>query len=353
MINDLGYHQDTLLLTPYGSSIPIGDVKIGDILASPDRETGFPVKSIQRSIGKSVVIIPKKGDLFTAGREQAIATVSSKRKSRGVSREVGKLSKRRVSDILVSGKSWNHLNKLYRTPLNFINDAKSDMDPYMLGLIIGDGSIKKASVEIWNQDQEIKDYVRLFCEKNGNHYSVTDYKNNLSQIRIKMKEGETRNSTGKLIRDCMNNRYICEEKHIPDVFKFGSAEDRLRILAGLIDTDGSHHDSGFDFISKSRQLTDDVSFVAKSLGMASYVQECTKTCQTGASGQYWRTFIHGATDKIPCLIPRKKSKPREQIKNVLNTSFTIQEKPESELVYITCDGTENIVSSDFVVLSTY
>jgi hypothetical protein len=42
-------------------------------------------------------------------------------------------------------------------------------------------------------------------------------------------------------------------------------------LAGLIDTDGSHWDGVFEFVSKSKQLADDVVFVARSLALAAYV----------------------------------------------------------------------------------
>ena len=54
---------------------------------------------------------------------------------------------------------------------------------------------------------------------------------------------------------------------IPDAYKCGSREVRLQVLAGLIDTNGSIDRNGFDYIAKSKQLSEDVTFIARSVGL--------------------------------------------------------------------------------------
>jgi hypothetical protein len=64
-----------------------------------------------------------------------------------------------------------------------------------------------------------------------------------------------------------------ENKFIPDVYKWGSIEDRWAILQGLMDTDGTVSKSAGEFTSISKQLAEDVQFIARSLGASATMTE--------------------------------------------------------------------------------
>jgi intein/homing endonuclease len=57
-------------------------------------------------------------------------------------------------------------------------------------------------------------------------------------------------------------------KFIPEVYKFGSKEQRLELMRGLIDTDGyvNFKKSEVLYYSTSEKLVDDVVELARSLG---------------------------------------------------------------------------------------
>ena len=62
------------------------------------------------------------------------------------------------------------------------------------------------------------------------------------------------------------------DEHIPMVYKCNSRENRLKLLAGLLDSDGylCHDKCTFEFSQKSEKLIDDVIYLCRSLGFACY-----------------------------------------------------------------------------------
>ena len=57
-----------------------------------------------------------------------------------------------------------------------------------------------------------------------------------------------------------------KDKFIPDVYKFGSKEQRIELLRGLMDTDGSSRNGRISFSTTSKQLSLDVLDIVRSLG---------------------------------------------------------------------------------------
>jgi DNA repair protein RadD len=139
-------------------------------------------------------------------------------------------------------------------------------------------------------------------------------------------------------------------KFIPDCYKTGTFKDRLEILAGLMDTDGSLvNNSGYDYVSKSAQLARDVAFVARSLGftVSEFIE--WKNCQTGNGDYYNRLHISGDVFKIPCVVPRKKAVKINRIKNHLVSGFSISSVGTGEYFGFTLDGNHRYLTSDFFI----
>ena len=63
------------------------------------------------------------------------------------------------------------------------------------------------------------------------------------------------------------DKAVHDTKFIPNIYKYNTREIRINVLKGLFDTDGSVHDSGKpEFYTTSKQLADDVLWMARSLG---------------------------------------------------------------------------------------
>lgn len=138
---------------------------------------------------------------------------------------------------------------------------------------------------------------------------------------------------------------------IPHAFKVAPMDARRELLAGLIDAHGSRNMTGFDYVTKSRQLADDVAFVARSLGLAAAVAPSWKRAQAGSRRQYWRVTLTGdAVTTVPCRLHRKRITARKHFRNALHVGFTVVPTGTVETFYgFTLDGDSRYLLEDFTI----
>ncbi len=148
-------------------------------------------------------------------------------------------------------------------PVQFMN-KNLKLDPYFLGLILGDGGTTHA-VTWSSQDEElivqVENYVKIF----GCTLNLKKQTGFFKEFTITSTRGE-KNKILDLLReiDCFGHK--SENKFIPDQYKFSSIGDRIALLQGLMDTDGSTTGISTSFHTSSPQLRDDVIELIRSLG---------------------------------------------------------------------------------------
>lgn len=248
-----------------------------------------------------------------------------------------------LSQCLESNKHryWReHFQGVY-TGLDF-PPKELELDPYMLGLWLGDGT--SVQPHITTIDKEIVEYLVNFCEMNNFRlyhnerylrYSITDD-----------------NMKGNRFTDTLKKLGIFGNKHIPHKYKTSSRSQRLELLAGLIDTDGSKNTNCYEIVQKNKVLAHDIYFVAKSLGLQTNISECTKHCAYKGEkryGTYYRIYISGNTHEIPILIDRKQPTVRKQIKNNLVSRISIESIGLGEYYGFELDGNHRFVLGNFIV----
>jgi len=132
------------------------------------------------------------------------------------------------------------------------------LDPYLLGLLLGDGCFTPPSVRLITADQELVDRVStaLPAGVEIGHQGRYAY----------VLRGGHPNPVIGAIRDLGLVGYRAWEKFVPARYLWNSPEVRLAVLQGLMDTDG-HVDHGQRlFTTTSKALAEDVVFLAQSLG---------------------------------------------------------------------------------------
>lgn len=80
---------------------------------------------------------------------------------------------------------------------------------------------------------------------------------------------------GKWLGDSNNDAKMTEVKYIPMSYKTGSVEQRLQLLAGLVDTIGTYQENTYRLNGLETQLVEDVIYLARSLGIHTQFQENT------------------------------------------------------------------------------
>lgn len=345
----------TLILMYDGEVKPVEEIKHGDLLMGPDSQ---PRTVLQLFQGNEPMyrITPKKGDAFIVNEGHILSlqttnegtTKSTCWPSLMTGKEIDNIS---VSDYLNKSKSWKHLRKLRRVAVDFPPIQRPDFSPWALGALLGDGSILRM-IAFTSPDHDVVDALSAEMTRLGMGITTSAKRNNQAfntTYTDPLANRSKPNRIAVLLKELGVFGCKADSKFIPHCYKTGSRQDRLDILAGLLDTDGHLSRAGFDFISKSPQLAHDVVFVARSVGLSAVVSSCQKSCQNGFSGEYWRVSISGDTDMIPNRCLRKKAPPRQQKKNPLVTGFSVEPVGNGDFYGFALDADHLYLTADFTV----
>lgn len=329
-----------------GSIKRVEEIVVGDLLMGVD-STPRRVLNLHRGSEEMFKITPNRGgDSFVVNRGHILSLeLTNTGKSNNQAGEWVNVS---VGDYLRWGVTQRHIHKLHRSRGVDFSNQVLPIDPYALGVLLGDGYIKR-SVSFTTMDSEVLDAMRDFAAARG--ASLTKYAPRDSEA-VSYGIVTSRNKVNPILDDLRDLGLLgcgSEGKFIPDIYKTSSRNDRLAMIAGLIDTDGHLHNNGFDFVSKSKQLASDLAFVARSLGFA--VNTSTKTISAGkyAGNVYHRVSINGDITTIPVRIARKRPTQRGINKDHCRTGFTVESVGVGDYYGFEVNGDNLYLLEDFTV----
>lgn len=229
------------------------------------------------------------------------------------------------------------------------------LDPYMLGLWLGDGSKTGYNIAInAKDDPEILQYIKKWCSQND--AVLTQGVSNKFNWNFSCKSTPGKKYKSPLRKD-LGLYDLVENKHIPTEYIVNSRKIRLSLLAGLVDSDGHVHNDGSRITITqglcNERLGNDIAYLARTLGFM-----CTKSIkktQWVHEGELRRGIaillnISGNDlEDIPTLLPRKKCKSpiRRNVSN--NGPISIQQVEDNNYVGIEVDNNHRFVLEDFTV----
>lgn len=147
-------------------------------------------------------------------------------------------------------------------PVEYVESSQPLIDPYTLGVILGDGSITNGSVRISGDDLEIGERIeatypslQLRRCQDGRQWTLGHGKGNFDHS---IRDGLTQYGLSGL---------NSHQKFIPEDYMRGSVETRLEILRGLMDSDGGALGTNkLRFSNRNEALCDQVTELVQSLG---------------------------------------------------------------------------------------
>lgn len=246
---------------------------------------------------------------------------------------------------------------------SFERATEQIIDPYLMGIFIGDGATNSRQggcPNITTADQEVVDAIYEYAGKIGCSIRVDHKPGNAASTYVFARDPENYtvrnrsvvNNFTDQIRSIGLDKIGSGEKFIPDDYKYADISVRRELFAGLMDSDGYlNRNKMYDFVTKSKQLADDVTFVGRSLGLQVHVQKCQKGIKSiGFVGDYYRLGISGNLDEIPVRIPRKKYVPAEKGRHSSHrATFTITKIADRQKYYgFTCDGDHTYLTQSMV-----
>jgi hypothetical protein len=373
-----GLNTDILMFD--GTIKKVQDIQVGEFLMGDD-STPRKVLSLARGQDLMYDIIPIKGEKYTVNQEHILCLKISHKPSLNKDKRYNSYCVRwfennkyntknfkqeiqakeflntinhqeiieiAVKDYINLTKGVKHDLKGYKMPVKF-QEKQLKIDPYMIGFWLGDGT--SSNSEITTQDSTVIKYFKENLEQYKCYLQYKDDKTNKYTYRING-DGSGNYNCNQFLSE-LKDQNLINNKHIPMVYKCNSRDNRLKILAGLIDSDGSLDSSGcYDFIQKSEKLIDDVIYLVRSLGFACYKSKQKKGCWylgEYKEDDYYRISISGNINEIPVLCPRKKANLRKQIKDVLRTGIKVEEVGYNNYYGFTIDGNNRYIMGDFTV----
>lgn len=330
--------KDTPVLMYDGSIKMVQDVVHGDKLMGPDSKPRN-VKSTTKGESELFRITPIKGDSWVCNDVHIL----SLRRTGG-----SEIMDIEIKDYLKLSTTDKNKWKQFRVAVDF-KESYQNLDPYFVGLWIGDGGVSGNGNKIHKDDKEVVDFLGKYAESMGLKLSQYQDAGKCTANAIVKKDCA---SGGKATAIINGIKELIKDgvKCIPNNYLIASREQRLQLLAGILDTDGHLAKNYFDIIQKDKNLADQIAFLAKSLGFSANVVECQKGIKSiGFIGTYYRMSICGDTDLIPTKIKRKQATKRMQIKSVLNTGFTVESIGFGEYFGFEIDGDKRFLLGDFTV----
>lgn len=333
---------NTPVLMYNGEVTLVQDIRINDRLMGPDSQPR-EVRELATGFGHLFKITPVKGNSFICNDRHILTLINS---------DTGEIFDVPIMEYLINmAKNKFARAKLLRVPISF-SEKVLELDPYFIGLWLGDGSIKGPILT--TLDKEIIGYCRQLCQEEDIEFRITPEKRHWKIAftngngRRGLSRIERKNRIWKELSYCIRNN----EKIIPTEYLINSKENRLKLLAGLLDSDGYYSPAGhYEISSKYEELSSQILFLARSLGFAAYRKK--KICtikKIGFKGEYYRISISGELSQIPCLIERKKASPRRQIKDVCRTGFSVSYEGEGNFYGFELKGPDGrFLLGDFTV----
>lgn len=233
-------------------------------------------------------------------------------------------------------------------PVHF-NEIPVKIDPYLMGFTIGDGCFQRGSITVGIQDF---DEVFSLLSNKGFEFNVTNGRKNVKNL-----------SFHKQFIDDLSKYYditsVAHQKYIHKDYLYNSLENRIAILNGLMDSDGTCQKNCCScYNTKSEQLANDVKQLVLSLGGFAIVRE--KKCgyfnkkynEYRDCGIQYEVTITLCDESIPIFrLKRKQGRVHYRIKRMGERFF---EKIEYSR---TCDGQcikvnaedELYLTKDFIV----
>lgn len=322
-----------------GSVRKVEDVQEGDLLMGPD-STPRTVLSTTRGRGQLYRVDPKKGDSWVCNENHVLTLTHSR---------TGEVRDIPLPEYLALPYHARDYWKQTFHAVKFPKQPRLPVEPYFVGLWFGDGTKDLASVSITNMDPEVEEYLVGFASRWGLQVVASSKQGTRAKTYRLTTIGHAVRWTkdgpvGQNLLLHTLRQVVGDQERIPAAYLRSSRKERLELLAGLVDTDGTYGNGCFSITQKRRLWAEDIAFLGRSLGF-----RATINANPVNGSEYWRVCISGDLREVPTRITRKQAKPRKQAKRVNRTGIEVTPLGEGEYAGFTIDGDHRFLLADFSV----
>ena len=291
-----------------------------------------------------------------------------------------------------------HVKGVINTSVIQWEEQELPIDPYILGLWLGDG-MSKCNAFAGMDSEIIKEwamwadtigcevchlknipphenhsfYIRRRGSSTGKAFAIGDSEHNSANCvgcttskyvcaacdwtfekRNDPVKGNGKNSNGRNVvnlnpfKELFKKHNLYNNKHVPIEYVLNSEENRLKILAGMIDTDGCLKKQNECYryeiaqCEKRKHLLESFRIIAGSLGFRAKIL-------TSANNMFTLCITGDNIDKIPVKLPRKQIHNQVRIKNCWSHNIKIKSIGRGPFCGWNIDKNERFLLGDFTI----
>lgn len=350
---------DAKLLSPTGW-VRMGDVQVGDTLVDPSTGGTTKVTGVfPQGVRKAFKVSFNDGTSTVCDPEHLW-------RIRRYAKDWHTASTQQIKKDMERLKGYNARHFIPLTAPVELSPPDSQslpLDPYLMGALLGDGSMRGSTVSFVTADPEVRDRVAAAMPPGINlvHRPTELCPYGYVLIQEDYVPFSSPNSLRTTLRDLELLGLRSEDKHIPEVFKWSSAYDRLQLLRGLMDTDGTvsptkdGNSCAVQFDSTSPRLTEDVAWLVRSLGGMARITT-RKAGYRLPNGDFKRCLdrsrvgIMLPAETCPFYLSRKASRFKRSADRICRRMLSITEVEPREMQCISVDSPSALyLTDDFVV----
>jgi hypothetical protein len=227
-------------------------------------------------------------------------------------------------DVLSKPAMFNGLNKF-------------DIDPYLMGCLLGDGTLG-SSIRITTKDIEI----------------INNIKNMGYLVGKPVDSGGSRTPTYTLygLPQKMKRYGLLGkksfEKFVPEEYKWSSPKLRLKLIQGLLDTDGWVQKGIAKLSTTSSQLAQDMRDLVHSLGGVTFIS--SRPIRTCSNYKEFVVTVRLPSEMQPFSLKRKVEKVKSSKRKLHRRIESIEKIGEDEMQCIKVDAKDSLyVTNDFIL----
>lgn len=321
-----------------GTLRAVEDVAIGDLLMGPDSK---PRKVLSLSHGREMMYwVRQKRAIDYRVNESHI--LSLKYSGNNGTIKHGDVFNISVDEYLGKSQRFKERVKGYKVAVDW-PDQPLEIDPYLLGVWLGDGSTHKGSIH--NPDVEIENFLQEYAQKTGCGYRRYERKSCPEHVLFNMP-----NARG--LWTLLGSLGLQGNKRIPVRYIANSVEKRMSLLAGILDADGYYCSkfNCFEITLKSKSLSEQVKYLADTLGFRTSLNAKQGAIKDlNFSDTYYRVRISGDLDSIPTKIQRKKARALRTNRDWRNTGISVEKDCVDDYYGFVIDGDHLFLLEDLTV----
>ncbi len=320
--DDKGLALDTPLPTPTGWTT-MGEVRPGEqVLGRDGRPTTVTRKSATKRIGTYVVTFDDGATVICDSEHLWETTTGQPAVARTSIKDI-----ETIRDTLLYNGQRDH--RVAMPAALDLPEAKVPIEPYVLGVWLGDGAVRGGTV---SKERDLFEVL----EADGVPLGVEQVDARNSVI--------TRTVLG--LTTALREAGLLHNKHVPAAYLRGSFEQRLRLLQGLMDTDGcwnkARRTASFDTADEG--LARSVEELLLTLGQRPTFSSATRR-GFGLTVQAWRVEFT-PVDLVPFRLPRKAGQAIASTKSLTRARrrviVAVEPGPDVETACIAVDSPDRM-----------